>query len=164
MNWDAIGALAEIFGAIAVVASLIYLSRQLQMTRRADQVTAFQSVANGFTQNVGQFFTMDEDLALRGLTNRSGLSESERLQFDHLLSSVVSHGELAHNALGTGLMRESELEVLDWWFREKLFCYPGAREWLDEFAGWYAPSYLERLRRAAAATEGDKQIGSSDVA
>jgi len=75
MNWEAIGALSEIFGAIAVVASLLYLSRQLQMTRQVDQISTLQAVADGFTQHVGQFFTLDDDLAWRGLTNREALSE-----------------------------------------------------------------------------------------
>jgi hypothetical protein len=29
MNWDAIGAIAELLGAIGVIASLIYLARQI---------------------------------------------------------------------------------------------------------------------------------------
>jgi hypothetical protein len=102
---------------------------------------------------VGQFFSTDDDLALRGLKDREALNESERLRFDHLLSSVVSHGEMAHKAAGPGLVHDTDVDLLDWWLREKLFCYPGAREWLIDFEGWYEPSYLERLRRAAAAAE-----------
>jgi hypothetical protein len=153
MNWEAFGALSEFFGAIAVVASLLYLSRQLQMTRQVDQTGTLSSVVSGFTHHVGQFFSTDDDLALRGLKDREALNESERLRFDHLLSSVVSHGEMAHKAAGPGLVHDTDVDLLDWWLREKLFCYPGAREWLIDFEGWYEPSYLERLRRAAAAAE-----------
>jgi hypothetical protein len=152
MQWDAIGALSELFGAIAVVASLLYLSRQLRMTRQVDQTGTLNAVVTGFTHHVGQFFSADDDLALRGLTDRSALSESERLRFDHLLSSLVSQGEMAHHAADPGLVSDSDINLLDWWLREKLFCYPGAREWLQEFEGWYGQSYLERLRRAAAAS------------
>lgn len=31
MNWDALGALAELFGAVGVIGSLIYLGAQLLM-------------------------------------------------------------------------------------------------------------------------------------
>ena len=34
MSWDALGAVAEIFGAIAVVATLVYLGRQISQTNR----------------------------------------------------------------------------------------------------------------------------------
>ena len=30
MNWDAIGAIAELLGAIGVIASLLYLARQMR--------------------------------------------------------------------------------------------------------------------------------------
>lgn len=150
MSWESFGALSEFFGATAVVASLLYLSRQLRMTRQVDQTATLSSVVGGFTQHVGQFFSTTDDLALRGLTNRGSLTESERLRFDHLLSSLVSHGEVAHMAFVRGLLSDTDLDLLDWWFREKLFCYPGAREWLKEFEGWFEPSYLQRLHRAAA--------------
>jgi hypothetical protein len=32
MNWDALGAIAEIFGAIAVLATLVYLARQIRLS------------------------------------------------------------------------------------------------------------------------------------
>jgi hypothetical protein len=33
MNWDAIGAIAELLGAIGVIASLIYLATQIRQSR-----------------------------------------------------------------------------------------------------------------------------------
>ncbi len=33
MNWDAIGAIAELLGAIGVIASLIYLATQIRQRR-----------------------------------------------------------------------------------------------------------------------------------
>ena len=34
MNWDALGAMGEIAGAIAVIATLFFLARQLQVNTR----------------------------------------------------------------------------------------------------------------------------------
>lgn len=155
MNWEAIGATSEFLGAIAVVATLVYLARQLKMTRQVDQVGAFQAIFDGFTHHTGQFFSAHDDLALRGLKDRQALSESERLKFDHLLENVLNQAEMTHGAVQAGLMSEADLENLDWWFREKLFCYPGAREWLENFAGAYPEPYLKRLRSAAAAAARD---------
>ena len=33
MNWDAIGAIAELLGAIGVIASLVYLGSQIRQSR-----------------------------------------------------------------------------------------------------------------------------------
>lgn len=151
MNWEAIGALSELFGAAAVVASLIYLSRQLKMTRQVEQVSAFQAVFDGFTHHASQFFTAPDDLARRGLTDRNGLSESDRLKFDHLLSHVLNQLEMTGSLVQAGLMTEEELQPVDWWLTDKLFRYPGAREWLEEFELFYPPAYFDRMQSAAAA-------------
>ena len=43
MNWDAIGAVGEIVGAAAVVATLLYLSVQMRLSREAAQVQSSYS-------------------------------------------------------------------------------------------------------------------------
>ena len=156
MDWEAFGALSEFFGAIAVVASLAYLARQLRLTRQVDQVATFQAIVNGFTRHTQEFFGADNELALRGLRDRGSLGESERLLFDALLGNLMNHGEMAEGAVHAGLLPEAEMEPLDWWLRKMIFQYPGAREWLEESRSFYPPAYLARLQRAAReATAGD---------
>ncbi len=43
MNWDAIGAVGEIVGALAVLITLIYLARQVTHARREQQIAAFRA-------------------------------------------------------------------------------------------------------------------------
>ncbi len=38
MNWDAIGAIAELLGAIGVIGSLVYLATQLKASTQASQL------------------------------------------------------------------------------------------------------------------------------
>ena len=40
MNWDAIGAIAELVGAVGVVASLLYVATQVRTSNRASAVQA----------------------------------------------------------------------------------------------------------------------------
>jgi len=44
MNWDAMGAIGEVIGAITVVASLIYLAGQIRHTNRLANSNSLQSV------------------------------------------------------------------------------------------------------------------------
>jgi Zn-dependent membrane protease YugP len=44
MNWDAIGAIGEIIGAVAVVFSLIYLATQIRISNRASRQAAEQNL------------------------------------------------------------------------------------------------------------------------
>lgn len=46
MNWDAIGASAELLGAVAVFASLIYLALQIRGSTNQASAQMFQSVAS----------------------------------------------------------------------------------------------------------------------
>ena len=46
MNWDAVGAIGEIVGALAVVATLGYLASQIRQTRKATLAEIYQSRAH----------------------------------------------------------------------------------------------------------------------
>lgn len=50
MNWDAIGAVGELVGAAAVVATLLYLSVQMRLSREAAQVQSSYSTIDVYSQ------------------------------------------------------------------------------------------------------------------
>ena len=50
MNWDAIGAIGEIIGAIAVVLSLIYLSVQVKKQSEESKIAGMHNIAVGFRE------------------------------------------------------------------------------------------------------------------
>ena len=45
MNWNAIGAMGEILGAVGVIITLIYLARQIRQNTRATRLATAQSVS-----------------------------------------------------------------------------------------------------------------------
>ena len=47
MNWEALGAVGEFFGAIGVLASLVYLATQIRDNSRSLQAASLQSVLDG---------------------------------------------------------------------------------------------------------------------
>ena len=51
MNWDAIGAIGEIIGAIAVVATLFYLAIQVRETRKDAKLSAIQAQRSAVQAN-----------------------------------------------------------------------------------------------------------------
>ncbi len=48
LQWDAIGAVGEILGAVAVIATLIYLARELAHTQNSAQLTASERLIRAF--------------------------------------------------------------------------------------------------------------------
>ena len=67
MNWDAIGAVGELIGAIAVVITLVYLAIQIRQNTKTVRASTYQSVAealaDGSYRLVGHFDT-DTDKVL----------------------------------------------------------------------------------------------------
>ena len=47
MNWEAIGALGEVLGAVSVLVTLLYLSRQISASNKALDTTGATAMMEG---------------------------------------------------------------------------------------------------------------------
>jgi hypothetical protein len=52
MNWEAIGAIAEVLAATGVIASIVYLAIQIRDNTRTNRVTARQNTTKQFTDSI----------------------------------------------------------------------------------------------------------------
>ncbi|MEJ2256877.1 MAG: hypothetical protein P8X98_07680 [Woeseiaceae bacterium] len=89
MNWDAIGAIAEAIGALAVVVSIVYLAVQIQSGARALRTTLRDSAFHDM-QEWNYVLSSDEELPWifkRGLSNPKDLNDKELARFHHMLYS-----------------------------------------------------------------------------
>ena len=78
MNWDAIGAVGEILGAIAVLITLIYLATQVRRSNELSRFNASKEVMNQFN-DLNHLVTTDS--SLRQLLMKEGqLTADEREQ------------------------------------------------------------------------------------
>ena len=90
--WDAVGAIGEIVGGAAVLATLIYLAIQIKHLRNQNESTTLHHVVDrfsGFTALIAESETLASILA-RGRLSYSSLSEDERLRFDYLHISLLN--------------------------------------------------------------------------
>ena len=94
-----LAALAEIIGAVAVVASLIYLAvqirqntHQISMSLKSMELAAFErNVESGI--RIREIFILNPEileLYARGGESYAGLDEDEKLRFDMILRNVFS--------------------------------------------------------------------------
>jgi hypothetical protein len=95
MNWDAIGAIAELLGAMGVTASLIYLATQMRQNTRAMRAGAYQEVLN---QRDSAMLPLMQDgklahLCSRGTANLDDLSEVEKIRFEVWIFTVMSSSD-----------------------------------------------------------------------
>ena len=134
MDWDALGAIAELAGALGVIASLIYLATQIRHNTRASSVEAKLAT----TQMLSEFITMFiadpdlNDLFLRGRDSTDNLSKEEHQRFSNLVMKTFWLGSAAHFQLRTGTLAED-----DWVEIEAILRYwlagPGVRAWWHQY-------------------------------
>lgn len=134
MNWDAVGALAELMGAAGVIVTPIYLSRQVRdntdSIRRSTAHDALQSIAgfNEFVAGDPEFV----DLFWRGTGDPDSLTQDEWQRFVSLASTLVRRFELLYlGHLGGALSDEiwaAQLQNVRTWMSSA-----GAKRWFDSF-------------------------------
>ena len=99
MNWEAIGAVAELVGAIAVVASLLYLAIQVRHSTEVSRATAFQAIFDGVTTHNNYMFGPDNvDLVIRCLRSYPDVGVEDRMVYDNLMANLMNYFEASYEA------------------------------------------------------------------
>lgn len=95
MNCDAVGAIAELLGALGVIASYFYLATQIRQNTdqisqsvRSQQVAASQAVQASGHQARAQIIS-EPELYLSGLRDPASLSREQRVKFNMLVTGVI---------------------------------------------------------------------------
>ena len=82
MNWDAIGAIGETIGAIAVIATLIYLASQIRQLKQQNAQATMQHVADSMNKFMDSLASeANASLVVKGKESYEHLSEAEKLRF-----------------------------------------------------------------------------------
>ncbi len=108
MNWDAIGAIAELLGAIGVIASLIYLARQMRQNTRATRASAYQQFYTSLNETIlDRGGGPEREQAIRmGMADFARLSEEDAWRFTLWMAGVVHALENAHYQYRVGMLDE----------------------------------------------------------
>jgi hypothetical protein len=161
MNWDAIGAIAELLGAIGVIASLAYLSVQIrQNTRQIGEhsrelrISAIDSIANSFSRFRDPLIRDPELAALwvRGIADYQSLDDVERVRLGRLLQELF----FAHQNTWSRFMEGATTEASWLDHRQAIaanLSHPGIKTWWAETRSIYADDFedvIEELIRESA--------------
>jgi hypothetical protein len=153
MNWDAIGTIAEIISAFAVVISLLYLALQVRQNAAISRSSSFLAVFDGLSaHNNYMFGPQNVELVIRCLRNYPNVSVNERMQFDNLMTNLFNYLEASYEAAEAQSLGEETMESWEWWFETKIFPYQGAREWWADGQPTFPPyirSWIDQRIAAA---------------
>jgi len=130
MNWDAIGASAELLGAMGVIATLVYLARQIRHNSHQLRGSATTAVFE-YQRSLTTMLTEDPELykiALRGNENWDSLDAFEQQRFSIWCLHETGMWEMCHRLLEQGALDEELYRGKEaYWLQ--LHSSPGRREW-----------------------------------
>ena len=96
MNWDAIGAIGEIIGALAVVLSLVYLAIQIRIQNVESREASMHVVAESFRESASIFGDPQLAEILAKTNGGSELTEVELIQLYVAGTQILRFWEEAH--------------------------------------------------------------------
>ena len=112
MNWDAVGAIAELLGAVGVIASLAYVARQINQNTRSIRASTEMSGLGAWNQMNAQVSGSPElaELLIKGMGASATLGSVEFSQFNAHMWSLFNILETFHRQYEMGLL---EADVWD---------------------------------------------------
>jgi len=149
MNWEAIAAVAELLGALGVIASLVYLAGQVRSSGNQARQAAIQSVVAQMNKVWNQMAADrgPADVWVRGSKGLSNLDdETDRIRFSAFCLSVFRPYEEIFHYRRDGL-------VDDWtWESISAQCHalmgtPGFGQWWDMRGSWFSTSFQQHVMK-----------------
>ena len=140
MDWDAIGAVGEILGAVAVLVTLLYLAAQVKVARKATSAQLEDSVNSAWNREIRAWGENAEvaRLMAEGFDHYQDLPQDKKFMFHVRMDAVIiefqKQQELSNQNVWNGPLKTSNEQAI----LRMLVC-PGGRAWWDE-AGEMYPS------------------------
>ncbi len=108
MNWDAVSAISEVVGVVAVVVSLLYVGRQLKQQNLESRIASTHEILEAFRDSTAKYQEHDfAVLAAKALkVGFDALDESERIQLISVVVPFFRVWEEAHYRWSKGQLEE----------------------------------------------------------
>lgn len=107
MNWNAVSAIGEILGALAVVLSLVYLASEVRIQNREARMASVHEIVEAFRDSINAFQDPDRaQVFVAGVSAFDDLSDSQRLQFIAMSQGILRVWEEAYYQRDEGRLDE----------------------------------------------------------
>ncbi len=137
-----LGALGELVGGVAVVASLLYVGHQVRQNARSVRAGTFADMADSFNR-FNLALATDPGLGTvveRGRHDRDGLESAQRFKFDHFQLGIFRIIETLFYQTGQGAAEEDLWQAIHQTLSFEMR-QPGVRAWWRENPHGFTESF-----------------------
>jgi len=151
MNWDAVGAVGEILGALAVFISLLYLA--LQVRQNSAQVE-LQALMDAIARHVSKYAEATETDE-KAENFRNGLSEflampiNERAKFHSTMVGLTAGFLQVWRLYNSGSLTSDDYKAMEGSF-VGLFRCPGTQQWFASMKQYFPADLVAFVDKAVA--------------
>jgi hypothetical protein len=143
MNWEAIGSIGEIVGAIAVLASLAYLATQIRANTKSMETSSRQAVSNEF-RAYNRFLSDDPEHFVKGINSYPEIPFETRSKFASQIHDLLLFFQSAFALYESGTLEDQTYDgYLS--FVAAVVDTPGGRALWREWASVYTSGMVRAL-------------------
>jgi hypothetical protein len=148
MNWEMLGAVGEIVGAAGVIATLLYLARQVRSASLDGQRARYNELSTNLS-DVAQAWSVNDALAslmLRGFRDPTSLEPEEVFRFYSSVYAAMKSWEASFHY-------SQEKGVHDWGAdglfatMSSLMALPGFQAYWDNRSSWFSEDFQAEVQR-----------------
>ena len=151
MIWDAITTVTSLLAAFGVIASIIYLAKEVRQSAIATRASATDVWLADYNAMVLEITRSQEmaNLFRRGLTDFESLNGDDKMRFHvwmvaHLLNAQTSYLQLEDGAIN----EQAAVQTIG--FNAALIKTTGGRQWWDYIKSIWRESFVAHLETLAA--------------
>ena len=143
MNWEAIGAVGEILGALAVVVSLGYVAIQIRQNTTEARIQRTQNLISANSELNAQIANNAElaKIVQAGLLDYNQLSEDDQFRFGTLFFSIFNQYDFAYHQFLTDQLEGKFWKKMD--YEMPLFLsLDGGHAWWDKDKSRFSSDFV----------------------
>lgn len=130
MNWEAAGAIGEIIGAIGVIASLLYVARQVGASNKASAIESKLATSRMHSDFIGSLIENPEldEILFKGISDYQSLSKTDHRRFSNMALQAFTFFSAGYFQLKAGTMDSEEWSeseaIIQFWLSGQ-----GGKDW-----------------------------------
>ena len=148
MNWEAIGAIGELIGAVVVIVSVLYLAAQIRQNTEQARIASLQAVNASNDSAFNPIYIPENSVIFsKGQASFSSLNEHESVVFHMLMARLMASIDSTSYQYRQGMV-DDEIYEGTLTFYSQFVSSPGGAEWFAANKNFFSAETAAKLETA----------------